>query len=201
MNGTSNGWASYKVADSVTAHQAYGLGVYAVFTNAGVVSARAISWRQVLPKHDAVAIYGANPKLPHAPWLVPQRLGQFRATFAHPIKVRFGIVDDEISDVRVIAELRDRWRVGTLTHHDSALVLHKEAPSGIAELPYLETEDARVEGGRARQVGNSQDVHRTGDGHANTSRRVSGLPDDIAVQRPAREEAKRPTRQSVRNDR
>ncbi|MEI9864401.1 MAG: hypothetical protein WDN00_07555 [Limisphaerales bacterium] len=26
-----NGYASYKVADSVTSHQAYGLGIYAVF--------------------------------------------------------------------------------------------------------------------------------------------------------------------------
>jgi F5/8 type C domain len=31
-NGTSNGWASYKVADSVVSHQAYGMGLYAVFT-------------------------------------------------------------------------------------------------------------------------------------------------------------------------
>ena len=28
-----NGYASYKVADSVTSHQGYGLGVYGVFTN------------------------------------------------------------------------------------------------------------------------------------------------------------------------
>jgi len=32
MNGSSNGWASYKVADSVVNHQAYGMGLYAVFT-------------------------------------------------------------------------------------------------------------------------------------------------------------------------
>jgi hypothetical protein len=32
MNGASNGWASYKVADSVVSHQAYGMGLYAVFT-------------------------------------------------------------------------------------------------------------------------------------------------------------------------
>jgi len=31
-NGSANGWASYKVADSVVNHQAYGMGLYAVFT-------------------------------------------------------------------------------------------------------------------------------------------------------------------------
>jgi len=37
-----NGWASYKVADGVTNHEAWGLGVYSVFEHAGVVLTRAI---------------------------------------------------------------------------------------------------------------------------------------------------------------
>jgi hypothetical protein len=37
-----NGWASYKVADSVTNHEAFGLGIYAVFTNPGVNLTRAV---------------------------------------------------------------------------------------------------------------------------------------------------------------
>jgi hypothetical protein len=38
MNGTENGYASYKVADTVTSHQAYGLGVYCYFsTNPAIV--------------------------------------------------------------------------------------------------------------------------------------------------------------------
>ncbi|HEU4733497.1 MAG TPA: sialidase, partial [Kofleriaceae bacterium] len=37
-----NGWASYKVADSVTTHEAWGLGVYSVFTNPGVFLSRAV---------------------------------------------------------------------------------------------------------------------------------------------------------------
>jgi hypothetical protein len=32
MNGTTRGYASYKVADAVNDHQAYGVGVYCVFT-------------------------------------------------------------------------------------------------------------------------------------------------------------------------
>jgi hypothetical protein len=38
----TNGWASYKVADSVTDHEAWGLGVYSVFRRPNVVLSRAI---------------------------------------------------------------------------------------------------------------------------------------------------------------
>jgi len=38
----TNGWASYKVADNVTSHEAWGLGIYSVFRNRGVVLSRAI---------------------------------------------------------------------------------------------------------------------------------------------------------------
>jgi hypothetical protein len=37
-----NGWASYKVADGVTSHEAWGLGVYSVFEHPAVVLTRAI---------------------------------------------------------------------------------------------------------------------------------------------------------------
>jgi hypothetical protein len=37
-----NGWASYKVADSVTTHEAWGLGVYSVFFRPNVTLTRAI---------------------------------------------------------------------------------------------------------------------------------------------------------------
>ena len=38
----TNGWASYKVADSVTSHEAWGMGIYAVFTNPNVFLSHAI---------------------------------------------------------------------------------------------------------------------------------------------------------------
>jgi hypothetical protein len=38
----TNGWASYKVADSVTSHEAWGLGIYSVFIQPNVVLSRAI---------------------------------------------------------------------------------------------------------------------------------------------------------------
>jgi hypothetical protein len=37
-----NGWASYKVADTVTSHQAWGLGIYSVFRKPDVILTRAI---------------------------------------------------------------------------------------------------------------------------------------------------------------
>jgi hypothetical protein len=38
----TNGWASYKVADTVTSHEAWGLGIYSVFRHPDVVLTRAI---------------------------------------------------------------------------------------------------------------------------------------------------------------
>src|ERR1035437_1095961 len=38
----TNGGASYKVAENVTSHEAWGLGIYSVFRNRGVVLSRAI---------------------------------------------------------------------------------------------------------------------------------------------------------------
>lgn len=38
----TNGWASYKVADNVTSHEAWGLGMYSVFTKPAVTLSRAI---------------------------------------------------------------------------------------------------------------------------------------------------------------
>ena len=42
-----NGWASYKVADRVTTHEAWGLGIYSVFRHPNVVLTRAIEVPQV----------------------------------------------------------------------------------------------------------------------------------------------------------
>ena len=49
----TNGWASYKVADGVTSHEAWGLGVYSVFTHPGVVLSRAIE----IPKKPGIRFH------------------------------------------------------------------------------------------------------------------------------------------------
>ena len=48
-----NGWASYKVADSVTTHEAWGLGVYSVFRKPNVVLSRAIE----VPKKSGIKFH------------------------------------------------------------------------------------------------------------------------------------------------
>jgi len=48
-----NGWASYKVADKVTSHEAWGLGVYSVFIYPNVVLTRAIE----TPKNSGVRFH------------------------------------------------------------------------------------------------------------------------------------------------
>ena len=68
MNGTSNGWASYKVKDTVTTHEGWGMGVYAVFTvNPGMQSDRAIEAPDAQASvkfHDMVTLsLTANGKL------------------------------------------------------------------------------------------------------------------------------------------
>ena len=52
MSGTTNGYASYKVADTVTSHEAWGVGVYCYFRDAAVkansaIEAPAVHGRQV----------------------------------------------------------------------------------------------------------------------------------------------------------
>ena len=39
---SANGWASYKVADGVSTHEAWGLGIYSVFRHPNVTLSRAI---------------------------------------------------------------------------------------------------------------------------------------------------------------
>jgi len=48
-----NGWASYKIADSVTTHEAWGLGIYSVFRKPNVNLTRAIE----VPQKPAVRFH------------------------------------------------------------------------------------------------------------------------------------------------
>jgi hypothetical protein len=61
-----NGWASYKVADSVRSHEAWGLGIYSVFRNRGVVLSRAIEVRKIpnVRFHDMITVaLGSNGEI------------------------------------------------------------------------------------------------------------------------------------------
>ncbi|OCT15566.1 hypothetical protein A8709_15955 [Paenibacillus pectinilyticus] len=56
MDGTKNGYASYKVADTVTSHEAWGLGVYSYFRDAAVKLENAIE----VPDAPGVKIHNAT---------------------------------------------------------------------------------------------------------------------------------------------
>jgi hypothetical protein len=57
-----NGWASYKVTNTVTTHEAWGLGVYSVFLQPGVVLSRAIetSGNPQVKFHDMITVCLGN---------------------------------------------------------------------------------------------------------------------------------------------
>ena len=58
----TNGWAAYKVADTVTSHEAWGLGIYSVFRNRDVVLSRAIETpeRAGVRFHDIITVRLGN---------------------------------------------------------------------------------------------------------------------------------------------
>ncbi len=62
----TNGWAAYKVANHVTSHEAWGLGVYSVFRNKGVVLTRAfeVPDNPNVKFHDLITVcIGANGEI------------------------------------------------------------------------------------------------------------------------------------------
>jgi hypothetical protein len=62
----TNGWAAYKVADNVVSHEAWGLGIYSVFRNKGVVLTRAVEVpnNPNVKFHDVITVcIGANGEI------------------------------------------------------------------------------------------------------------------------------------------
>jgi hypothetical protein len=59
--GTS-GWASYKVADTVTSHEAWGLGIYSVFRHPGIVLTRGVEVpvKPAVKFHDMITVCLGN---------------------------------------------------------------------------------------------------------------------------------------------
>lgn len=59
---TGRGYASYKLADSVTSHEAWGLGIYSVFTNGGILLDRAIEVPNTpnVHLHDMISVCLGN---------------------------------------------------------------------------------------------------------------------------------------------
>ena len=65
---TGKGYASYKLADGVTSHEAWGLGVYSVFTNGGIFEDRALEVPTTanVRLHDMITVcLGSNGGINH----------------------------------------------------------------------------------------------------------------------------------------
>ncbi len=63
-----NGWSSYKVADAVTSHEAWGLGIYSVFRKPGVILTRAIEAPEApgVRFHNMITVcLGRNGEITH----------------------------------------------------------------------------------------------------------------------------------------
>jgi hypothetical protein len=100
-----NGWASYKVADSVTSHEAWGLGIYSVFTNPNIFVTRAVEVPHTtnVKFHHLVTVNrcGRGDPVVHEPGGVPRDGLSRRLCFtrAKVIRSRIGrarIAPDEI---------------------------------------------------------------------------------------------------------
>jgi hypothetical protein len=52
-----NGYAAYKVADSVTSHEAWGLGSYCYFINPGISASRAFEVPDTVSMHDILTVF------------------------------------------------------------------------------------------------------------------------------------------------
>ena len=64
-NGTTNGYAAYKVADKVTSHEAWGLGIYNVFRNAPAIVDQTIETPVALENnfhHKIIIWLNGNPQ-------------------------------------------------------------------------------------------------------------------------------------------
>jgi hypothetical protein len=59
MNGKTEGFASYKVSDAVTTHEAWGLGIYCFFRDVPVKAARAVEAPAVpgVKFHDVTTVW------------------------------------------------------------------------------------------------------------------------------------------------
>src|SRR4051794_4264181 len=86
--------------------------------------------RQRLPDHDSMTVCGQQTEFTHAPWLVSQRLDERGARIDDLLADAVDVVDDQVGEIRVVAE-RARWHgVGTVAGQDTTAVAHEHAPAG-----------------------------------------------------------------------
>jgi regulation of enolase protein 1 (concanavalin A-like superfamily) len=125
--GTVNGYASYKVADSVTSHEAYGLGIYSFFRDADVKLERGIEIpdQAGVKIHHATSVYlsgmGEITHIVNATGNMVKK-GSMRATLADYIPRTTASIQD-VSDTTITGKAPSLPAVVTQVFSDSTTKL------------------------------------------------------------------------------
>lgn len=103
-------------------------------------------------------VHGSNPELPHVPGLVAKFLDDDDTLRDESLVKLIDLIDLQVREVRVIAQLVGIDRVPALSGHDETLVPDEEAPSRIADLSHFEPQDIPVVASRTLQIEHGDDV-------------------------------------------
>ena len=111
----------------------------------------------VLPDHEPMPVRRPDAKLAHSPRIIRVFSYDLHAEITDLAPVRIYVVNDQICEVGMIAQIRGRDCVGTFPEHDHAGVAFDETPP-IAPESLRETEDRRIKVRRGVGIGNSKHV-------------------------------------------
>jgi len=134
-------------------------------------------------EHDAMAIDRPKSELTHSPRFVAEVLDDFGWRITNTSVVAVNIVNREIGEVSVIANVSRGQRVRTLARHDFAVAIREHSPSVGTKLRDGEAQHVTIEHGGAFEIR-----------HGNHKQRSAIIARDssvgVAVQRQRRSEGR-----------
>ena len=116
-----------------------------------------------LPEHESVTVRRTKPKLAHAPRLISWRLQNLGTDGNGPPVERVNVVDTEVGDIAVIAELASGRDVGTSAEHECGTASAAEAPVTRIDIIDLTLEDVAVPSSGHVQIMNRENRIRADD--------------------------------------
>jgi hypothetical protein len=118
-----------------------------------------------LPEHESVTVGRTKAKLAHAPRLVSWRLQNLGTDGESPPIERVNVVDTEVGDIAVIAELASGRHVGTSAEHERHTAGAAEAPVARGDIVEFTLKDVAVPSTADVQIMNRENRIRTDDPH------------------------------------
>ena len=109
-----------------------------------------------------MAVDRLHGKLSHLPWLIPYGLTNTSAPGDHPLVVVVDSIENEIGEIRMVAELSRRYRIRTLSSHYRTSISDEHPPSRVTHVSDGEPEDVTIVRRRLLEVGNGEDEIRVG---------------------------------------